>query len=312
MEGFSPELAVVTHGGGKLLWQKGHTAHAAREEAHAYALRILDDVYAEAMVEELAVPVFRGRKTGREKFAGAEISWSCEGVMGVGKRCRWLHLARAGAELRPRVRDPIQRPGRSAALCLADIPGCFNTVVGDDDHGPRRRARAARPAAARADASGGLCHARVRGCSTRRTRSSTICGSYGCGWGWTTAWRSRSARESSITNFGGCRYGSSSVREMWRPVRLSSRAARGSRRRRWRCATSSGVCRGCWTTTSKRCSVRRPRYATGARANRKRSRMLRALRPRALPGSLGALRPPRRGAAGPGRDLGPLPAAQRR
>ena len=192
MEGFSPELAVVTHGGGKLLWQKGHTAHAAREEAHAYALRILDDVYAEAMVEELAVPVFRGRKTGREKFAGAEISWSCEGVMGVGKRCRWLHLARAGAELRPRVRDPIQRPGRSAALCLADIPGCFNTVVGDDDHGPRRRARAARPAAARADASGGLCHARVRGCSTRRTRSSTICGSYGCGWGWTTAWRSRS------------------------------------------------------------------------------------------------------------------------
>jgi prolyl-tRNA synthetase len=140
VEGFSPELAVVTHGGGKqleepavvrptsetivnssfarwissyrdlpllinqwanvvrwelrprlflrtseFLWQEGHTAHATREEAHAYALRILDEVYADAMVEELAIPVFRGRKTDREKFAGAEISWSCEGVMRDGK-----------------------------------------------------------------------------------------------------------------------------------------------------------------------------------------------------------------------------------
>jgi prolyl-tRNA synthetase len=140
VEGFSPELAVVTHGGGKaleepavvrptsetivnssfarwissyrdlpflinqwanvvrwelrprlflrsseFLWQEGHTAHATSQEAHAYALRILADVYAEAMLEELAIPVFRGRKTEREKFAGADISWSCEGVMGDGK-----------------------------------------------------------------------------------------------------------------------------------------------------------------------------------------------------------------------------------
>jgi len=69
----------------EFLWQEGHTAHATREEAHAYALRILDDVYAGAMTEELAIPVFRGRKTEREKFAGAEISWSCEGVMRDGR-----------------------------------------------------------------------------------------------------------------------------------------------------------------------------------------------------------------------------------
>jgi prolyl-tRNA synthetase len=37
------------------------------------------------MIEELAIPVFRGRKTEREKFAGAEISWSCEGAMRDGK-----------------------------------------------------------------------------------------------------------------------------------------------------------------------------------------------------------------------------------
>jgi prolyl-tRNA synthetase len=37
------------------------------------------------MIEELAIPVYRGRKTDREKFAGAEISWSCEGLMRDGK-----------------------------------------------------------------------------------------------------------------------------------------------------------------------------------------------------------------------------------
>ena len=69
----------------EFLWQEGHTAHATREEAHGYALRILDEVYAAAMVEELAIPVFRGRKTEREKFAGADVSWSCEGLMRDGK-----------------------------------------------------------------------------------------------------------------------------------------------------------------------------------------------------------------------------------
>jgi prolyl-tRNA synthetase len=77
-----PRLLLRTS---EFLWQEGHTAHATREEAHAYALRILDEVYASAMEDELAIPVFRGRKTGREKFAGAEISWSCEGVMRDGK-----------------------------------------------------------------------------------------------------------------------------------------------------------------------------------------------------------------------------------
>src|SRR5688572_4756793 len=124
VEGFSPELAVVTHGGGKeldepvvvrptsetiintyfskwvqsyrdlpllinqwanvvrwelrprlflrtteFLWQEGHTAHATREDAHAYAVRILRDVYEDVMVNVLAIPVRVGRKTERERFA---------------------------------------------------------------------------------------------------------------------------------------------------------------------------------------------------------------------------------------------------
>ena len=140
VEGFSPELAVVTYGGGKqleepvvvrptsetiinsyfakwvqsyrdlpllinqwanvvrwelrprlflrtteFLWQEGHTAHATEDDARDYALRILTDVYRSVMVDVLAVPVHLGRKTPRERFAGATCSWTCEGMMGDGK-----------------------------------------------------------------------------------------------------------------------------------------------------------------------------------------------------------------------------------
>jgi prolyl-tRNA synthetase len=140
VEGFSPELAVVTHGGGKeleepvvvrptsetvinssfakwiqsyrdlpliinqwanvvrwelrprlflrtteFLWQEGHTAHATRADASAYAERILRDVYEDFMVGVLAMPVLIGRKTARERFAGAVNTFTCEAMMGDGK-----------------------------------------------------------------------------------------------------------------------------------------------------------------------------------------------------------------------------------
>jgi prolyl-tRNA synthetase len=140
VEGFAPELAVVTHGGGKeleeplivrptsetvinsffskwiqshrdlplllnqwanvvrwelrprlflrtteFLWQEGHTAHATEDDARACALRILDDVYRSTMEDALAVPVLTGHKTARERFAGANRTWTCEGMMGDGK-----------------------------------------------------------------------------------------------------------------------------------------------------------------------------------------------------------------------------------
>jgi len=140
VEGFSPELAVVTHGGGKeldepvvvrptsetvigeymakwiqsyrdlplllncwnnvvrwelrprvflrtteFLWQEGHTAHATAEDAHDYAVRILHEVYEDFMVNVLAVPVLVGRKTASERFAGADNTLTCEGMMRDGK-----------------------------------------------------------------------------------------------------------------------------------------------------------------------------------------------------------------------------------
>jgi prolyl-tRNA synthetase len=139
VEGFSPELAVVTHGGGKelteplvvrptsetiinymfsnwvhsyrdlpllinqwvnvvrwemrtrpflrtleFLWQEGHTAHATSEEAVAEARRMLD-IYERFAREWASVPVVRGIKTEREKFAGAVRSYSIEAMMGDGR-----------------------------------------------------------------------------------------------------------------------------------------------------------------------------------------------------------------------------------
>ncbi|MFF9210628.1 MULTISPECIES: proline--tRNA ligase [unclassified Streptomyces] len=140
VEGFAPELAVVTHAGGKeleepvvvrptsetivndyfskwvqsyrdlpllinqwanvvrwelrprvflrtteFLWQEGHTAHATYEDARAYAARIHRDVYADFMANVLAVDVVAGRKTARERFAGAINTLTLEAMMGDGK-----------------------------------------------------------------------------------------------------------------------------------------------------------------------------------------------------------------------------------
>ena len=140
VEGFSPELAVVTHAGGKqleepivvrptsetvigefmakwvqsyrdlplllnqwanvvrwelrprlflrtseFLWQEGHTAHADRDDAREYALRILHEAYEDLMVNVLAIPVLVGRKTKQERFAGAINTLTCEAMTLDGK-----------------------------------------------------------------------------------------------------------------------------------------------------------------------------------------------------------------------------------
>lgn len=140
VEGFSPELAVVTHAGGKdlvepiivrptsetvvgeymskwvqshrdlplllnqwcnvvrwelrprlflrtseFLWQEGHTAHATYDDARAYAARITHEVYEDMIVNTLAVPLLVGRKTKRERFAGAINTTALEAMMIDGK-----------------------------------------------------------------------------------------------------------------------------------------------------------------------------------------------------------------------------------
>jgi prolyl-tRNA synthetase len=69
----------------EFLWQEGHTVHETEEDARSYALRILEEVYRDVMVRVLAVPVLTGRKTERERFAGATTTWTCEAMMADGK-----------------------------------------------------------------------------------------------------------------------------------------------------------------------------------------------------------------------------------
>ena len=68
----------------EFLWQEGHTAHATAEEAEERTLMMLN-LYADFVEEVLAIPVVRGRKTDKEKFAGAEATYTIEALMHDGQ-----------------------------------------------------------------------------------------------------------------------------------------------------------------------------------------------------------------------------------
>jgi prolyl-tRNA synthetase len=68
----------------EFLWQEGHTAHATADECQEEVLRMLE-VYREFVETELAIPVYAGRKSAAEKFAGAEMTYSIEALMRDGK-----------------------------------------------------------------------------------------------------------------------------------------------------------------------------------------------------------------------------------
>ncbi len=68
----------------EFLWQEGHTAHATMEEAEERTKMMLN-VYADFCEEFLAIPVIRGQKTEKEKFAGAEATYTIESLMHDGK-----------------------------------------------------------------------------------------------------------------------------------------------------------------------------------------------------------------------------------
>ena len=68
----------------EFLWQEGHTAHATEEEAVERTEQMLD-VYADFCKEVLSIPVVKGRKTDKEKFAGAVATYTIEALMHDGK-----------------------------------------------------------------------------------------------------------------------------------------------------------------------------------------------------------------------------------
>ncbi len=68
----------------EFLWQEGHTMHATAEEAQEETLRMLN-VYADFYEKSLNIPVVRGQKTDKEKFAGATATYTVEALMHDGK-----------------------------------------------------------------------------------------------------------------------------------------------------------------------------------------------------------------------------------
>ena len=64
----------------EILWQEGHTMHRTAEEAIAETLKMFN-IYKTFQEEYLAIPVITGKKTEKEKFAGAEITYTIEAMM---------------------------------------------------------------------------------------------------------------------------------------------------------------------------------------------------------------------------------------
>ena len=198
VEGFSPELAVVTHAGGKeldepvvvrptsetvigefmakwvqshrdlplllnqwanvvrwelrtrlflrtseFLWQEGHTAHATEADARAYALRIHLDVYRDFMENVLAVPVYVGRKTAQERFAGAVNTLACEAMMRDGKALQMGTSHELGQNFAKAFDIAFQAVDGTQQLAWTTSWGVSTRMVGGlimchgDDHGLR-------------------------------------------------------------------------------------------------------------------------------------------------------------------------------
>lgn len=68
----------------EFLWQEGHTVHATQEESQEETIRMLN-IYAEHCEKVLAIPVIKGQKTEKEKFAGAKATYTVESLMHDGK-----------------------------------------------------------------------------------------------------------------------------------------------------------------------------------------------------------------------------------
>ena len=68
----------------EFLWQEGHTAHESDGEAEEETIRILQ-LYAKLCEDVLAMPVIKGQKTDKERFAGAKTTYTVEAMMHDGK-----------------------------------------------------------------------------------------------------------------------------------------------------------------------------------------------------------------------------------
>ncbi|MCA1831044.1 MAG: proline--tRNA ligase, partial [Actinobacteria bacterium] len=127
----------------EFLWQEGHTAHATWDDAQAETFRVLDDVYFAVIDGDLAIPVIRGRKTERERFAGARVTYTLEGLMRDGKALQMGTSHNMGENFAKAFDIKYSDEGGTLRLCNTTSWGVSARVVGGvvmahgDDRGLR-------------------------------------------------------------------------------------------------------------------------------------------------------------------------------
>uniref|UniRef100_A0A3P9B956 Glutamyl-tRNA synthetase n=1 Tax=Maylandia zebra TaxID=106582 RepID=A0A3P9B956_9CICH len=143
---FAPEVAWVTRSGKtelaepiacsllffKFLWQEGHTAFATKEEAAEEVLQILD-LYARVYEELMAIPVVKGRKTEKEKFAGGDYTTTVEAFISASGRAiqgaTSHHLGQNFSKMFEIVFEDPKRPGEKQ-LAFQNSWGITTRTIG--------------------------------------------------------------------------------------------------------------------------------------------------------------------------------------
>ncbi len=119
-------------------WQEGHTIHATEEEARQETLQMLD-VYANFCEQQLAMPVIKGVKTEKERFAGAEDTYTVEALMHDGKALQSATshyfgdgFARAFDIQYTDKNNTLQYPFQTSWGCSTRLVGAIIMAHGDD------------------------------------------------------------------------------------------------------------------------------------------------------------------------------------
>uniref|UniRef100_A0AAX7UYD9 WHEP-TRS domain-containing protein n=1 Tax=Astatotilapia calliptera TaxID=8154 RepID=A0AAX7UYD9_ASTCA len=116
----------------KFLWQEGHTAFATKEEAAEEVLQILD-LYARVYEELMAIPVVKGRKTEKEKFAGGDYTTTVEAFISASGRAiqgaTSHHLGQNFSKMFEIVFEDPKRPGEKQ-LAFQNSWGITTRTIG--------------------------------------------------------------------------------------------------------------------------------------------------------------------------------------
>ena len=123
----------------EFLWQEGHTLHLTAEEAQAETLQQLE-AYRTLLEEHLCIPVIRGQKTDKEKFAGAVATYTCEAMMHDGKALQSATshyfgdgFARAFEIQYTDKENKLQHPHQTSWGCTTRLIGAVIMCHGDDN-----------------------------------------------------------------------------------------------------------------------------------------------------------------------------------